>query len=125
MEEIKINIQGKVLEVNKKAIEDSINFFKELSEKSVNESLKNLSRLNHNELDYASINFFSKGKKLWLEVTVEDSYMSHFLFKWIYDQDRPYLMGCSIDSIHFSMPSEFTEDEKMAIRELYKRVIGE
>lgn len=125
MEEIKLNVKGKVLEVNKKAIEDSINFFEGVSEAGVKESLENLSKINQEDLDNMSMIYFTRGKKLWLEVTVEDSYMSSLLFKWLHNQSRPHLMGCSLDSIHFSMPSEFTEEEKRAIRELYKRVIGE
>lgn len=46
-----------------------------------------------------------KGRKLYLEVEVEESEMTHWLFKWLYSSDEneksliPF--GCKLNTIHF------------------------
>jgi len=52
---------------------------------------------------------FEKGRKLWLEVEVEESEMTTWLFKWLYGKDKdgnnniPF--GCKLETIHFKIPT--------------------
>ena len=47
---------------------------------------------------------YKNGRKLYLEVIVEDGEMSHYLHKWLYGKDqRPF--GCKLEVIHFNNPN--------------------
>jgi len=59
--------------------------------------------------DYRNaIQTFPVGKKLYLEVSVEDSEMTDYLFRWMYGREddggnrTPF--GCRLDVIHFGFP---------------------
>ena len=51
---------------------------------------------------------FPVGKKLYLEVNVEDNEMTRFLFHWLYStndkKETPSIFGCKLDTIHFDIP---------------------
>lgn len=47
---------------------------------------------------------YTSGRKLYLEITVEDGEMSQYLHKWLYGKDqRPF--GCKLECIHFNNPT--------------------
>jgi hypothetical protein len=47
---------------------------------------------------------YKNGRKLYLEVIVEDGEMSYYLHKWLYGKDqRPF--GCKLEVIHFNNPN--------------------
>lgn len=55
------------------------------------------------------IHKFEKGRKLWLEVEVEEADMTSWLIKWIHGKDKegnaiiPF--GCKLDTIYLKMPA--------------------
>lgn len=85
-----------------KAITDSKTFFNDIDrhfEKMEDEDFKeNIKQLT-----------ISKGRKIWLEVDVEDDSLTHYLFRWLYSKDEhdkhliPF--GCRLQSIHFVAPA--------------------
>jgi hypothetical protein len=125
----------KVLEDNEKARLDTEQL---LSEYRTAEGLQNMwDRLTNmedpEEIKRAKEAFssmaFNKGRKLWIEVTVEDSYISGVLYSWLFvkskfDKKPLHALGCSVDSIHFS-PVGFTDEEKRALEILYKKACGQ
>ena len=74
--------------------QDNIDFFNDLDR-----------RLNHPDRDR-----FDEGRKLYLEVEVEDRALSCYLFKWLYarrdnKEDGYYkLFGCRLHGIYFAQP---------------------
>lgn len=55
---------------------------------------------------------YKNGRKLYLEVTVEDGEMSQYLHKWLYGKDqRPF--GCKLEVIHFNSPSNSELKQKL------------
>jgi hypothetical protein len=58
---------------------------------------------------------YKEGRKLYLEVTVEDGDMTHWLHKWLYGKNQtPF--GCKLECIHFNNPSN--ENIKIKLIEL-------
>lgn len=71
-----------------------------------------------NEPDYAlATQKFDIGKKLYLEVEVQDSEMTMWLFKWLYgkgkDKKQHTPFGCKLETIHFSNPSNAELKQKL------------
>ena len=70
-----------------------------------------------NNEDYARASQkFEKGKKLYLEIEVEDTEMTNWLFKWLYGNNEgknhtPF--GCKLQTIHFSNPSNSELKQKL------------
>lgn len=67
--------------------------------------------INENSSDYVKSKetvTFPKGKKLYLEVEVEDSSLTPWLFKWLYGKneygENYKIFGCTIKTIHFNTP---------------------
>lgn len=60
---------------------------------------------------------FDIGKKLYLEVEVQDSEMTMWLFKWLYgkvkDKKQHTPFGCKLETIHFSNPSNAELKQKL------------
>ena len=71
-----------------------------------------------NEPDYALASHkFEVGKKLYLEVEVQDSEMTMWLFKWLYgkgkDEKQHTPFGCKLETIHFNNPSNAELKQKL------------
>lgn len=82
--------------------------FKALDDKRFNEQSSNL--------------HFQKGKKIFLELTIEDPEMTPWFIKWLYDRDKfgkPYLnMGARLDTIHLKNPANIAD----SLRELADKI---
>lgn len=61
-----------------------------------------------------------KGRKLFLEIEVDEPEMTTWLFKWLYNRDnegnRLIPFGCRLETIHFDNPTN--EDLKRKLIEL-------
>jgi hypothetical protein len=121
---------GKFIEFNEKAFADTKQIIDNVNTDRFNNFIKNCHKLDKNSLDAMSRSFPEKGKKLYLEVIVEDSYMGSVLYDWMYsesnfDKSKGLLFfGLNLDAIHFSMPSGYTEEEKYIIKRLYHKIFG-
>jgi hypothetical protein len=53
---------------------------------------------------------FVKGRKLWLEITVDNQELSFYLYKWLYSKYDPTTQhmpfGCILSTIHFQPPKQ-------------------
>ena len=76
-----------------------------------------------NQPDYDK---FEKGRKLYLEVEVEDTALSCYLLKWLYarrgnKEDGYYkLFGCRLHGIYFTQPVDPVIKEIEQVIERYK-----
>ena len=63
---------------------------------------------------------FERGRRLYLEIEVDDPEMTTWLFKWLYNKDgngnRLIPFGCKLETIHFDNPTN--EDLKRKLIEL-------
>ena len=104
------NNEEKNIELTEAAISCK-NFFSDIDE--------HFQLLEENEQYRKSIHTFEKGRKLYLEVEVEDSKMSNWLFKWLLggdENDKNWLpFGCRLETIHFDYPNK--EDLKRKLNE--------
>ncbi len=124
MEKLQVKLaDGKVLEIDPITKADTEQFFENLKERmSGDDHLKSVLPHQHYKL----------GRRLWLEVDVEDVYASAGLISWLYSHSKAVpeksglrLMGCRLNSIMFEKPSDFTAEEREGIIKLYNKVIGD
>lgn len=128
MKQYKIN-DKKILEYDEKSYLDMNQIIKDYNEESFN---KDFERYNNDptEIKHVGLLYPDKGKKLWLEIEVEDSYSASMLYSWLFrksehDNNNLRIFGSKLNSINFEKPSGYTPEEKHAIRELYIKVIGD
>lgn len=125
----------KVLEIDPITLEDTKYFFDKFLNGYTEEGLGILEkRINESERDrdLLETQFYNKGKRLWLEIDVVDSYASSGLISWLFSQSAANgnksglrLFGCTLNSISWEKPSDYTPEEKEAIKRLYEKVIGD
>ena len=73
---------------------------KQSSKDFFNDVDKHIEKMQDQEYRDATPNY-KNGRKLYLEVIVEDGEMSNYLHKWLYKKDqRPF--GCRLEVIHFN-----------------------
>jgi hypothetical protein len=122
--------EDKIIEYNEKAFADTRQLFESISEERLEKFMDNCNQLPDNDLSFMKSAFPSKGKRLYLEVVVEDTYLGSKVFDWLYSKSNfdnsngLSVFGLKLDAIHHSMPNGYTEEEKYLIKELYKKVIG-
>lgn len=121
--------ENKVLEHNEKAFKDTLQLFSNLNEDDINKLIIKL----ENDSKFKDIlpnMYIEKGKTIWLELKVEDSYLSGLIFSWMYSKSNYdnknglQALGCNLESIMFSKPSGYSDQEKEAIRMLYDAAFG-
>ena len=124
----------KVLEIDPITKGDMEQFFERFRETYTEESLVELGKriTTVEDAEIMANHHYTKGKRLWLEVDVEDINASGGLISWLYSQSKTNkgtsglrLFGCRLNSIYFEKPSDFTDDERTAIIHLYNKVIGD
>lgn len=118
--------ENKVLEENEKAQKDTQQLLSSLGDV---QGVIELIRENEQAKGAFNSMHLSKGKKIWLELEVEDSWMSGMILSWLYqssehDGQPLHALGCSIKTIYFQKPG-FSDTERGAIQQLYKTVFGD
>lgn len=121
---------GKILKFNPKAMQDTMDLFKKsvTSVEDYNEILKKLGE-NPDFAEAYAMGTYREGKTLWLEVKVTDSFMAGMLHAWMFgksefDGSRIEAMGCTLDTLYFSRPTDFTEEERKMMVHLLKKITG-
>ena len=129
MEKKIILSENKVLEHNEKAYEDTLQLFSKVDKDGID---KEISRVENNQ-GYKEIlpnMCFDKGRTIWLELKVEDSYLSGLILSWMFSTSNYdekvglQALGCRLQSIMYSKPSGYSDQEKEAIRMLYDAAFG-
>lgn len=72
---------------------------------------------------------YDKGRIIWVQLKVEDSFLSGMLSDWLFtksiiDGQPMHALGCSIQEIMFQKPTGYTDMEKQAIKSLYENAFG-
>jgi HD-GYP domain-containing protein (c-di-GMP phosphodiesterase class II) len=119
---------NKVLEHNKKAFFDTVQLFSNVKEDNIDKEIEKIEN-NDEYKDTLSLLHFDKGRTIWVELKIEDSYLSSMIYAWMYskskfDETELHSLGCSIKTIMFSKPSGYSDDEKEAIKKLYEAAFG-
>ena len=115
---IKIS-ENKILEHNEKALSDT------------EQLIDTLVQFNDKDAVVDERLYFDKGRTIWLEMKVEDSFLSQHILSWMFSKSKCdgseglQAFGCSLKSIMFSKPSGYSEDEKYAIKKLYEAAFGD
>lgn len=136
MEKLQVKLaEGKVLEIDPITKADTEQFFENFKEHYTEEGLKHRKERmasDDNLREILTHQHYELGRRLWLEVDVEDVYASQGLLSWLYSHSKAVpekpglrLMGCRLNSIMFEKPSNFTAEERESIIKLYNKVIGE
>jgi len=121
--------EKKVLEHNEKAFKDTLQLFSNLNEYNIE---MDISRA-ENDPKYKEIlhnMHYDKGRTIWLELKVEDSYLSGLIMKWMFsrsshdEKNGLQALGCTLQTIMFSKPSGYSNEQKEAIRMLYNAAFG-
>lgn len=121
--------EDKILEFSQKSYSDTLNIAEELSEDGFNNICERFKNIGQDDKNLLATSYFNKGRKLYLEITVQDTYASGALFAWLFgksefDNRQNHFIGCSLSRIHFSMPSGYSDSVKDAIIKLYEDAIG-
>jgi hypothetical protein len=124
----KIN-NKKILEFDEKSYSDMNQIIKKYNEDSFNKDFERYNK-DKTEIEHVKILYPDKGKKLWLEIDVEDSYSASMLYSWLFDNSKfdnseLRIFGSKLRSISYEKPSGYTREEKNAIIDLYKKIIGD
>ena len=120
-----------ILEFDEKSFSDINQIIKNYNEDSFKQEIEKYSSYNKEDLERSSMIYFKKGKKLWLELDIEDSYTSSMLMSWLYskskfdDTNGLRIFGSKLNTIFFEKPSGYSDDEKNAIKTLYNKMIGD
>ena len=112
----------------KKAFNDTLQLFSTVNTESVQGFIERCK----NDKDSAKVLetiVFDKGRTLWVELEVEDSFLAGLLLTWLYtkseyDNQNLNALGCSMKQIMFSKPNGYSDEEKSAIRQLYHSAFG-
>ena len=120
--------EKKVIRQNEKALNDTIQLFSTVNKESVSNFIE---RCNSDKVSAQVLEttVFDKGRTLWIELKVEDSFLSGLLLSWLYskskqDNQELHALGCSMKQIMFSKPSGYSDEEKSAIQTLYNSAFG-
>lgn len=120
--------ENKVLEYNEKAFKDTEQLFLGANKDDLDKMIK-LSKENNDYKERINSLHFEKGRTIWLELKVEDSFLSGLLISWLYakskyDSGNLHALGCELRSIMYSKPSGYTPEEIAAITLLYNKAVG-
>ena len=119
---------NKILEFNEKANADTLQLLSKLTQEDFVTFAERIEQdADHKDI-YESL-CFDKGRTVWLELRVEDSYLSGLLYSWLFtksnhDQSPLHALGCSVQQIMFQKPSGYADDVKCAIKSLYEAAFG-
>lgn len=75
--------ENKVLEHNEKAFNDTLQLFSNLKKDNIDIEIERV----ENDPKFKDIlpnMYFDKGRTIWLELNVEDSYLSGLILSWMY-----------------------------------------
>lgn len=118
--------EGKVLEYNERAYQDTLQLLERVKPFNPEEEKQRIELLGSNPKEALKMVHMYKGNTYWLEITVQDSYMSSLIYAWMFNKSNNsqgrglHAFGCSLDAIHYQKPSGFTEEQKDLIRKLYE-----
>lgn len=121
--------ENKILEHNEKCFKDTLQLFSNLNEDNID---KEIHRCENNPKlkEILPSMYLDKGRTIWVELKVEDSYLSGLILSWMYSKSNHdeksglQALGCSLKSIMFSKPSGYSDDVKYAIQKLYESAFG-
>ena len=117
--------EKKVLEHNEKARQDTLTLFSMMKDGDVQNVINTLEKEPFHK-DLLSMCYLDKGRTIWLELKVEDSFLSGLIYSCMFSKSKHegesglHALGCSIKQIMYSKPSGYSEDEKQAIKKLYE-----
>jgi len=120
---------NKILEHNEKAFYDTIQLFEKVNSDSIHHDVL-LVKDNPNMLSVLPSLYLDKGRTIWIELKVEDSYMSGMIMRWLFSKSNfdnrngLHALGCSMQQIMYEKPSGYSQDEKQAILKLYEAAFG-
>ena len=128
MEDKIIFSEKRVVEYNEKAFNDTVQLLSSVNK----ESLQNFIKRCKNDKESSNVletTVFDTGRPLWIELKVEDSFLSGLLFSWLFAKSKMdgqdlHALGCSMKQIMFSKPSGYSDEEKLAIQQLYNSAFG-
>jgi hypothetical protein len=112
-----LEIDGRVLEYNEKAISDHLKLFSNFMSRG-----HLIEQLNHPHVrDMFGRTSFMKGQRITVDMTVEDSMLSHLFMAAMYGTSevdgKPLLFGgCTINQISFKGATVFSYHELSTIR---------
>ena len=118
----------KVIGYNEKAFNDTIQLFSTVNQESIQNFIERC-KADKESSNILELSVFDKGRTLWVELEVEDSFLSGLLLSWLYskskqDNQNLHALGCSMKQIMFSKPSGYSDEEKYAIQQLYNSAFG-
>lgn len=119
----------KILEHNEKAFADTVQLFSKVKADSLHNDILLIEK-QPDVLDVLSSLYLDKGRTIWVELNVEDSYLSGLIMSWLFSKSEfdnksgLHALGCSVQSIMYEKPSGYSDDEKMAIAKLYESAFG-
>ena len=96
----------KVIEHNEKAFNDTLQLFSTVNTESVQGFIERC-KADKESSNILKTSVFDKGRTLWVELEVEDSFLSGLLLSWLYskskqDNQNLHALGCSMKQIMFS-----------------------
>jgi|GEM_PF-6887433 len=114
----------KILKYYEKGAADSIQLMNEYSREVDERYLTALQSESPDNLDRYKGIHFNKGRRVFLEVVVEDSLSTSKLFGWLngkstFDKGELVIMGCKLDTIHFKAPN--LSDEAIVAIDVLKK----
>jgi len=101
--------ESKILEHNEKAFKDTKQLLSKIKEDDIVRDIE-LCNINKDYIDIQPNMHFDKGRTIWLELEVNDSYLSGNVLSWMYSKsdfdntDGLNVFGCKLNSIMFSKP---------------------
>lgn len=121
--------ENKILEHNEHAFKDTVQLFSKLNKDNID---KEIIRFKNDPYfkDILPNIHFDKGRTIWLELKVEDSYLSGLIYSWMcsksnYNEEIGLqALGCKLESIMFVKPTGYSDQEKEAIKMLYNAAFG-
>lgn len=127
--EIKLT-EEKVLSYSEKSYSDTKRVLEDISEEHFLNLYKNCQNYDRDSLDHLSISFHNQGVSLWLHVKVEDSNAAGALYRWLFgksdiDGGPNHVLGLSLQEIMYQKPSGYSQEEKEAIKKIYKKAFGD
>ncbi len=121
--------EEKVLEHNEKCFKDTMQLFENVNKDAIENLIKRIGNDPEFKSMCSNVHFY-KGRTIWLELKVEDSYLSGLISSWMYSESNHdgksglQALGCTLQSILFSKPIGYTDDVKQAIKKLHDDAFG-
>ncbi len=129
MEDKIVVTEKKVLEHNEKAFKDTQQLLQSVKEDSLRKAANAAKESGERYVQALDNLHFEKGRVVWVELKVEDSFLSGMLMRWMYsrsayDSKALHALGFSVSQIMFHKPNGYSPEEIQAIRMLYEKAVG-